>query len=195
MKLTAPRRLLACLTLVTALAACGSGHEDPSASPSSPTTTSASPTTAAVAPSESNAGPQTGKIGSATSVRLPTGVQVSIPKIVVHAVPKSVGSGTGIERPGDSEAVLTVVVVNGSARPIDTTLLAVDVEADGEQASGVDYSEVPTNDIAGTILPGKKASGTYGFVIRRSDLGKLQAEVWAGQTEPHAIFTDSDGTT
>jgi hypothetical protein len=74
-------------------------------------------------------------------------------------------------------------------------VLAVDVTASGEQVDAVNNSEIPTNNIGGTILPGKTATGTYGFVIRRTDLGQLQAEVWPTQSEPHAIFTDGDPAT
>ena len=66
-----------------------------------------------------------------------------------------------------------------------------------QDTDAAQYTEIPTNQIpsAGTILPGRSVNGTYGFIIRKSDVGHLQAEVWAGQSEPHAIFVDGDGTT
>lgn len=186
------------LGLALGLAACSSSGSSSGTAVPSPSTASAIPSASAPAAtkkaaSPSASGPQVGRIGSAQGVTLPTGVVVSIPKVAMHSIPKAAGSGAGTLRPGDTEAVLTVVVENGSAQSIDAALLAVDVTASGEQADGLNYSEVPTNPIGGTILPGSTVSGTYGFVIRKTDVGKLQAEVWAGQSEPHAIFTDGGG--
>jgi hypothetical protein len=89
------------------------------------------------------------------------------------------------------------VVKNGSAKPINTGDVAVELIASQQDTDGVQYTKIPTNQIpsAGTILPGRSVDGTYGFIIRADDVGHLQAEVWAGQSEPHAIFVDGDGTT
>jgi hypothetical protein len=82
------------------------------------------------------------------------------------------------------------VVKNGSTKPINTGDVAVELIASQQDTDAVQYTKIPTNQIpsAGTVLPGRSVNGTYGFIIRKSDVGHLQAEVWAGQSEPHAIF-------
>lgn len=204
MKLTPAAPVAAAVLAIVSLVACttgsaggrSSGSSSVSSTPPPEPSVSPSSTAAAPSPSPSSAGLQVGRIGTTQGVSLPDGVQVSVPKEEKHAVPKSVQSGAGVERTGDTLAIFTVVVKNGGTRPIDASLMAVNLIANGEQATGLNYSEYPTNPPAGTILPGKSGTGTFGFLIRsRTDPGHMQIEVYPTQAEPHAILTDNDGTT
>lgn len=190
---------LAALLGAAPLAACSTSTPaaNPSGTSTSPQPPSASPSPSrAAAPAPSASPSYIGRIGS-SAVLLPTGIEVSVGEPRTYPDPSVRKAVSGIVRGGDLFAVVPITLTNNGTRGVDVSLTAVTITASGEQASPLgEPDRHPTDDhFQGTLLPGKTQRATFGYVLRQSDVGHLQVEVWPTSAEPHAILVDSDGTT
>lgn len=185
--------ILAALTLVAGCTVSQAPLPAPSSSSSSPA--SVAPSSPAAHAATSTPSATLGKIGG-RGVTLPSGVAVSVGKISTYPDPSLRSGVSGVIRGGDLFTVVPVTLANEGTQSVDVTLTAVTVTASGEQASPLgEPDRHPTNDhFQGVLLPGKHQTATFGYVLRKGDLGHLQVEVWPTQSEPHAILLDDKAT-
>jgi hypothetical protein len=151
-------------------------------SPSVPQTST--PATEPPASAEPTATPtdedRVAKVGATQWFEYSDGMKVQVTSLKRFRISQYAAGG----KPGDVGVIVTVTLQNGSSNTFDTGLVDVKLASgpNGDQAESVfDSDQNLGSGFEGSILPGKKKSARYGFVIPKANVSStLQLEVAPG---------------
>lgn len=185
------------------VASCsGGGAEragDQSTTGSSGSSATAGPSGSSSSPSSGSASPQptTSSVGPASPTMRPTHAARPLrstatfdPAVTVHVASiKAVtvkGRGPG-ELSGPAVAV-TLVLVNGTSKPLDATNSVVTATYGASRTPAVDSSSSPSNPWRGTVAAGGTSSGTYVFLVPDKQRRSVQLTISYDPTKPVVLL-------